>query len=143
MTGGGHPPGGEDVVVTKLPMIKAAFDAEFIDQAYHGEIGLIDTESAEGPRRGVVGVVGTGHDVHAGHMVGRRGMAPGTGDHLAANRGVSPGVPHDPGSQRRELASFIAGQFVVHLHAVALGVHANGLGAIKAYLDRALQCHSV
>ena len=38
MTGGGYTAGGQDVVVAKLPVIKAGLDAEFIHQAFHGEI---------------------------------------------------------------------------------------------------------
>ena len=139
LAGGGHAPFAQGVVVAELPAVEAAFFAEHVDAAFHGEGHLVDAEAAHGAAGQVVGIDGLGVDVRGRDMVGAAGVAGGPFQDLGPHRSIGAGVAGDPGPQRRQLPLSVAAQGVFHHEGVALGMHADRLGPAQTHPHRLLQ----
>ncbi len=82
LSGGGLSAGVQNIVVAELPPVKPALGTQLVDTAFHGKGDLVDTESAHGPARDIVGVYGFGFNINIRNVIGTGRMAGGPFEHL-------------------------------------------------------------
>ncbi len=138
-------PGGEtvarveDVSFADVVAVEPDLLGEPVEDALHGEGGLVGAETAHGAARRVVGVDGAGLDRDIRHPVRAAGVAGGAFEDLGAHRGVGAGVADHPRLDRGEAALGVAAGAVAHGDGVALGVDPQALLAGQDDLDGPLK----